>query len=142
MMTSALLHMLDTPEEVAAESHSDEEYRQHAAAEHYPTHHEIDPAMFERLSLHHPSDNTSNVHHNEEAPSYVDPVMFQELSLSDRQASASQLSAPSASHEDSSWSPTWHRSQDESAMSMLHHHQSHEPSANSTHDSDVGLYLP
>jgi len=156
MMTSALLHMLDTPEEAgSADSFSDEEYRQHVADQQYQEahqHHQVDPSMFERMSLLGPSaDYQQQQHHlhRNGAPSYVDPAMFERLSLQDHQASSNhQASIPSASSEEA-WSPTWHESsaaqQDESAhsMAMMMHQPPHAPGPSSSpHDSDVGLYLP
>jgi translation initiation factor 4G len=136
MMTTSLLHMLDTPEEVAAESYSDEEYRQH---EQYPQTQQVDLAMFERMSL---QDNrVQSSAHSREAPSYVDPNMFRELSLHGQ----NQLSPPSATQAHHSWSPTWqnshnHGQQDGHSLPIIH--QTHAPAPSTTPDSDVGLYLP
>jgi Zinc finger C-x8-C-x5-C-x3-H type (and similar) len=148
MMTSALLHMLDTPEEAAAESYSDDEYLQHVA-EQYRTHDQIDVDLFERMSLQDPSVAHHQARHQEETQSYADPAMFEQLSVHAPYTPVNQLSPPSASHEGggSSWSPTWLgavQGPDDSAdaFSLMHHHKSHAPAPTSSHESDVGLYLP
>lgn len=148
MMTSALLHMLDTPEEAAADSFNEDEYHQRVAAEHYGAHDQVDYDLFERMSLQDPSVSHELIHHGE-APSYGDPAMFEQMSAHATYTSANQLSPPSATHGDvgSSWSPTWlgavEGPEDSGkAFSLMHHHKSHAPTSTASHDSDVGLYLP
>jgi len=162
MMTSALLHMLDTPEEAAsAESYSDEEYRQHVVDQYQvqQQQQQVDPSMFEQMSLLCPSAAQQQQHG---AQGFVDPSMFEQLSLQGHYPgpSAHQESPPPSAvavhhprhpgeDRETAWSPTWQESstnQDDSsthAMAMMMHHQSPaSPGASgSTHDSDVGLYL-
>jgi hypothetical protein len=147
MMTSALLHMLDTPEEAAADTYSDEEYRQHIA-EHYGANDEMDYDLFERMSLQDPSvAHEANLQGG--SPSYVDPGLFEQHSIHSTYTSGNQLSQPSAAthgETSSSWSPTWLgavQGLDDSGNAFsLMHHKSHAPASTISHDSDVGLYLP
>lgn len=143
MMTSALLHMLDTPEEAAAESYSDDEYRQQ-----YGTHDQIDLDMFNRMTIHDPSTAHQVERQHDDIPSYSDPSMVEQLLVQAPYTSANHLSPPLDSHggTSSSWSPTWLgavEGPDDSAGDFpLMHHKSNAPASSPYHDSDVGLYLP
>ena len=153
MMTSALLHMLDTPEEAAsADSYSDDEYRQHVSDQHYQDfpRHQVDESIFERMSLLGPSADHQQ-QYQQAAHSIVDPSMFKRFSFREQQAPQTlnnSSSLPSPRSQDT-WSPTWRESsthQDDEplhSMAMMMHQQPHAPGpSNSSHDSDVGLYLP
>ena len=153
MMTSALLHMLDTPEEAAsADSYSDEEYRQQVADQQYHevNRQQIDASMFERMSLQGPSADHQQ-RSQQTAYGVVDPSMMERLSLRDHSAQdlSNQTSLVSSRSEDA-WSPTWHEpptfqddERNRSMSMMMHHQQPHAPDApNSPHDTDIGLYLP
>jgi Zinc finger C-x8-C-x5-C-x3-H type (and similar) len=123
MMTSALLNMLDTPEEASTESFSDEDtMRYHHPHTIYRTQEVVDPLMFDRLSLNGPPPT-------------------------------SRYQGHFGKEQSDSWSPTWHGSLDGpldstppsldgngqglTAIPTRHAQGPHSPPS-----SDVGLYLP
>lgn len=129
MMTSALLNMLDTPEEASTESFSDEDnnrYRlQEPCEEQHPLYGDpldVESSMFERLSL-------NGVKHN-----------YQIRSVSDTNTS-------------DSWSPTWQGSKrgpasppasslDGNAQALSAIPPRHSQGHNTPPSSDIGLFIP
>jgi translation initiation factor 4G len=129
MMTSALLNMLDTPEEASTESFSDEDnnrYRlQEPCEEQRPLYGDpldVESSMFERLSL-------NGVKHN-----------YQIRSVSDTNTS-------------DSWSPTWQgslrgpasppaSSLDGNAQALSAIPPRHSQGHNTPPSSDIGLFIP
>jgi hypothetical protein len=117
MMASALLNMLDTPEEASAESYSDDDFRYPQARYHLSSE-QVDPSMLGPLPLH--QKRPDSVHRGR---------------LQDQDG---QEISPS-------WSPTWHGPSstglsfdtDGKAISAM---QSRH--GDTQHSSDVGLYLP
>jgi hypothetical protein len=146
MMTSALLNMLDTPEERSADSYSEEEYRQHVPNE--GVQNELGQSLFEQMTLH-DQNKAHEVSPQGDDTRSVQPAMFDQLSMHTPYMSANQLASSSGDHEDvdPSWSPTWLGASQGPAdpsngFALMHHH--HKPTmhrSSSHHDSDVGLYL-
>lgn len=117
MMTSALLNMLDTPEEVAAESYSDDDLHQTQSSYQEGLAHGLDPAMFERLSL-------NSVH--------SDGGYVPRPDAGDPSWSPSWQGAP----------PGRPLESNAQVMQIVHPRQQRGPPPASPHDPDVGLYLP
>lgn len=162
MMTSALLNMLDTPDEAAGESYSDEEYR-YPVADHYGDRYrpsdeyeqeQLDYTLFQQMSLHDRNLSRETLH--EEVSSYVDQSSFQKVSANATYLPLDKLSPSSGTNEETqtaetgqSWSPTWLGAVDGPddagyAFSLAPPNlKTHPPPAStSSHDTDVGLYLP
>ena len=133
MMTSALLNMLDhTPEEVANESLSDEEFNHPPSAQYQ------DPSQV-NMSAFSPELKSQK-------DDLTDPTMISQLSLTGLEAPSSQLSPQASRDEASSWSPTWRGAEqapNESAeeFPLMQRTPAPHPSP-AAHESDVGLYLP
>jgi hypothetical protein len=120
MMTSALLNMLDTPEEAAEHYIFQDPYQREDL---YAYSEEIDPHMFEGLSLN---------------PSRREPG---NLSLNSPRRDPGNYHAANA-NDPSSWPPGWQPTptlQDNRPRVLQ---SRHGPATNSPNDSDVGLYLP
>jgi Zinc finger C-x8-C-x5-C-x3-H type (and similar) len=140
MMTSALLNMLDTPEERSADSYSEEEYRQRVADDGVQS--ELGQSLFEQMTLH-DQGTAREVSPQGGDTRTVQPAMFDQRSMHATYMSANQRASSSGDHEDidSSWSPTWLGPADPSnGFAMLHHKPGMHRSS-SHQDSDVGLYL-
>lgn len=146
MMMSSLMNLLDTPEEAAsAGSFSEEDYR-HQVTDHYQVQLQTDPSIYERNPMVTSSfDNQppqQQVYRHTEDQNYVESDMFAKLSLQDHHMSSNQLS-PSET-----WSPSWQESDNQDKvpthpMAVMLHHQPQAPGpSRSSHDTDVGLYLP
>jgi hypothetical protein len=118
MMTSALLNMLDTPEE-PAENFNDDDLLQPLAS--YPPGlaHEVDPAMFERLSIY-------------------------PLPQGGGYVPRADSFDPSSSPTWQGASPGREMDSNAHVMQMMHPRQQREPTRESPHphDPNVGLYLP
>lgn len=114
MMTSALLNMLDTPEEASAESYSDEDVRHSQPSYSYPSD-QIDPSMFDRLSLN-------------STPSVSNQYRIQD----------------SKNGDSPQWSPVWQGSlQGPELEDKTRTGHMGSPAADSSqYTSDYGLYLP
>jgi Zinc finger C-x8-C-x5-C-x3-H type (and similar) len=159
MMTSALLNMLDTPEEVSGENYSedeyvftdDDDYRSHDmgqqpeslphvrySSQHHPLPPGIDMSSSPPLNTH-----TNLFRQSKDQPELE---MFQRLSLSQKPVQEDQINTS----EINSWSPTWHGSLNgrvsdlslQSMRGMFPSSHVHSSTPGSAHDSDVGLYLP
>jgi Zinc finger C-x8-C-x5-C-x3-H type (and similar) len=164
MMTSALLNMLDTPDEAAAEGFSDDEFRYHTTDQYdershttfqYGEQDQLDYNLFDRMTL-----QDRNLSHDtllhEEGRNYVDQTSVKQVSLRGVYLPTDKLSPSSGTNEETqtaetgqSWSPTWLGAvdgPDDSAYPfslMQSNIPSHGPQAStSSHDSDIGLYLP
>lgn len=117
MMTSALLNMLDTPEEVGGDFEDDPRL---VYGNYESNGDDIDPSFFERLSLSqgHPADN--------------DPRSMRDRLTQDTWSGvrATSVVAPSDS--------------DDAVRAMQQHHATRPPfsDAHSHSGGDVGLYLP
>ena len=118
MMTSALLNMLDTPEELPSEAYSDEDAYPPSAG--YPTQvsPEVDEAMFERLSLHHDHDEGGYVPRPDGGDQSWSPPW------------QSSAAGPRVDDDDAH------------VMHMMRSHQQQGSSAGNQGHDDVGLYLP
>jgi hypothetical protein len=116
MMTSALLNMLDTPEEVPAENFNDDDLLQPLAS--YPPGltNEVDPAMFERFS--------------------INP-----LPQGGGYVPRADGGDPSSSPTWQATSPGREMDNNAHVMQMMHTRQRREPTRG-IHDPNVGLYLP
>lgn len=110
MMTSALLNMLDTPEEVGASFDEDDPRLYYAQ---YPPHDEIDPAVFDRLSL-----NSSRPMADPRVDATTPPWSPSRRGTGDGRAG-----------------------QDD-ALKVMQHHHANGASSHTHHGNDVGLYLP
>jgi translation initiation factor 4G len=138
MMTSALLNMLDTPEEAAAENVSDDEYFYEGAIEHEDTD-QLDLNLFDRLSLNDQNDTRGT-------SSYVDRRSFEQVSMKAKYVLADKLSTSEetrTTETGQSWSPSWLGAVDGPddtgyTFSML------PPSTPQTQSGDAGvdLYFP
>lgn len=136
MMTSALLNLLDTPEEVGAAYDEGDPRLMYAASDYPPAHTDhIDPAYFEQLSLREtgsgpmPPPQQQYQHHQQHhdgSQGAVDPPW---------------LSNPSGSS--SAELPSSRRNDEAMQVMQQHHHNPNGPSSHSSHSAnDVGLYLP
>lgn len=147
MMTSALLHMLDTPEDAVVEQYSDEEFRfqQQDSGQDYLDNCEveIDYNMFGQMSLQDPS-----------ASYEMGSPQGEDFRVSDGRlqantapfvSSTQQLNHSNPVEMTSSWSPTWLgavQGPDHTTDGFsLIHHKTRVASTTSSHDSNVGLYL-
>lgn len=156
MMTSALLNMLDTPEEVSGENYSEDEYFQnHVEYQGSNGTGYIDNTQYTRMSPEKSppgfdlsrsppaqlSDNSRLLSSDE-----VDTYMFQRLSLHQTPPQLPSSIQPTTS----SWSPTWrgslsrHHSNESptSLQGIMHPPNTHSSTSGSAHDNDIGLYLP
>lgn len=117
MMTSSLLHILDTPEEVALEGVSDEDITPQAPAYRSAQATTVESALFERLSLNPVNQNGGYESHPVEGgpPSWT-PVVEQSIGKGIENHSQ--------------------------AIQFTHSPQRQAPPAGSSQDPDVGLYLP
>jgi Zinc finger C-x8-C-x5-C-x3-H type (and similar) len=155
MMTSALLNMLDTPEEVSGENYSEDEYIQ--SNDDYGRHGIGQTSFIPRGRF--SDEQLSPVYDMSASPplnthvslftqpkEQLDATMFQRLSLS-QNSMQDNRKHPS---EMNSWSPSWQSSlngrvSDNSLQSMrgvFAGSHVHPSTPGSAHDSDVGLYLP
>lgn len=132
MMTSALLNMLDhTPEEVANESLSDEEFNQPQSA----------------LYQEPPQANVSafSPELKSQKDDLTDPTMMSQLSLAGLEAPTSQLSPQASRDEASTWSPTWRGAEqgpNDSAEGFSLMQRTPAPQPSPAHEPDLGLYFP
>lgn len=156
MMTSALLNMLDTPEEVSCENYSEDEYLQNHVE--YPQNtmsNIVDTPLFNRmspgksppgfdLSLSPPTQLSYDAHVL--SSDEVDSFLLQRLSLRQTPPQLQSSNQPGRS----SWSPTWrgslsrHHSSDSptSLQGIVHPSHTHPGPPGSPHDTNIGLYLP
>ena len=146
MMTSALLNMLDTPEEATADYISDDEFVYEGAI---PIVHEdsdqLDYNMFERMSLHDQNDTRATTSYDG-VPSYVDQTSFEQVSMKAKYSLSDKLSPSEetrTAETGQSWSPSWLGAVDGPddtgyTFSLL------PPNAAPTqsNDAEVGLYFP
>ena len=138
MMTSALLNMLDTPEEVTAENLSDDEYLHERTIEHVNPD-QLDYNIFDRMSIHDQKDNRG-------VSSYVDQTSFEQVSMKSKYVLADKLSQSEetrTAETGQSWSPSWLGAVDGPddtgyTFSLL---PPNTPPTQSD-DADVGLYFP
>jgi Zinc finger C-x8-C-x5-C-x3-H type (and similar) len=147
MMTSALLNMLDTPEEAICENLSDDEYFYNGTAAHNVHINGLDDELFQRMSIQDQSENCNDeLHGNDGNASYVDRTSFEQV-LSKANYFLSDKSCPSeetrTAETGQSWSPTWLGAVDgppETGYTFSLLPPTGPPTQ--SQDSDVGLYFP
>ena len=146
MMTSALLNMLDTPEEATAENVSDDEYLYEGRIEHEDTD-QLDYNLFDRMSLHDQNNIRATAAPNHGGSSYVDRTSFEQVSMKAKYVLADKLSPSEetrTAETGQSWSPSWLGAVDGPddtgyTFSLL---PPSTPPTNQSEDTDIGLYYP
>jgi hypothetical protein len=145
MMTSALLGMLDTPEEVATDFYG-EDYEQTNTGYSLRPQQQVDSTTLEQFGLS-PLRAPGQTQAAYQLPSEeVDPAMFERLSLQSSLHTGDPGTRTRHDETGASWSPTWQGPSSEQEpedstlnMAMMPPRQT---APDSSRDSDVGLYLP
>lgn len=144
MMTSALLNMLDTPEEAIGENISDDEYFYEGTVENEDVD-QLDYNIFQRMSLQDQNDTRTTMSHDVTS-SYVDRTSFEQVSMKAKYILSDKMSPSEetrTAETGQSWSPSWLGAVDGPddtgfTFSLL------PPSTPPTqsNDAEVGLYFP
>jgi Zinc finger C-x8-C-x5-C-x3-H type (and similar) len=142
MMTSALLNMLDTPDEATGENFDDD--YQFNGIEENDDMNQPDYNLFQRMSIQDQSDTLLHA----DSPSYVDQTSFEQVSMKSKYLPSDKRSPSEetrTAETGQSWSPTWLGAvdgPDDSGYQFSLLPPNVPQGSTQSQDSDVGLYFP